>query len=512
MHIKTVTRIRLALTVLAITIFATISCSDQNTLSDTNQLFNHVNSQIMSDNIKPVFNTKIKDYTADCKIGEDIIFNISNNTLGVENYTHIQNIQSDIDNFTIGDKSFQCIPEHFPEIEHVKNGEGNASKVLTTISLNDRVTSYEGESIHYTVVLNDNAQPIFISDKLDSNRVHVQPNDYLPISYNSEITYDDYDTGEQSIKSINFSSADLQRTIQVRTIDLGHTDTHDWQMNGYDDFYLLSYSPTRRDLSRFIDEDGNNYDTREKTSDSVIQKINSNNEILFMWNSKDHIPLEDCTQHRFPVDYSHINSIEIVDGKILASLRGCSTVVMIDESSGDVLWRLGKTRMDDDFYNDSNYVKPLVIKDDPEGEFCGQHSARITKEGNLVLYDNGVHCVGERSERNPYSRVVEYRIDEDNNIAHFVRDYSLGNSRSMAYNSRGNVQIQQNGNWLVSWGRRQAQHVNEFDKDYSYTEYNPETETELMSVAFRYSGQLLVAEPWYISDELYEELRDALRD
>ena len=510
MRIKNVNA--LALSLLVFTILATISCSNQNTQFSVDQLFTHANSQIFSDSIEPVFNTNIKQYTVDCEIGKDIIFNISNNTIGVEKYTHVQKIQSDIDNFVIGDKSFQCIPEHFPEIEHVKNRTGNASKVLTTISLNDRVKSYDGEPINYLVVLNDNAQPILISNELDAARIHVKTNDYLPISYSSEITYDDYDTGEQSIKSINFSSADLKRTIQARTIDLGHTNSHDWQMNGYDDFYLLSYSPARRDLSRFIDEDGNNYDTRERTSDSVIQKINSNNEVLFMWNSKDYIPLEDCTQHRFPVDYSHINSVEIVDGKILASLRGCSTVVMIDESSGDVLWRLGKTRMSDDFYNDSNYVKPLVIQDDPEGEFCGQHSARITKDGTLVLYDNGVHCIGNRSERKPYSRVVEYRIDKNNNTAYFVRDYSLGNSRSITYNSRGNVQIQQNGNWLVSWGRRNTDHVNEFDKDYSYTEYNPETMTELISVGFRYNGELLVAEPWYIPDAIYEELRDALRD
>ena len=57
--------------------------------------------------------------------------------------------------------------------------------------------------------------------------------------------------------------------------------------------------------------------------------------------------IEDCVQHRFPVtlstdpdmrspegDYAHINGMHVVDGVLVASMRGCSKVLGIDVKPG----------------------------------------------------------------------------------------------------------------------------------------------------------------------------------
>ena len=104
--------------------------------------------------------------------------------------------------------------------------------------------------------------------------------------------------------------------------------------------------------------------------------------------------------------------------------------------------------------------RPLDFINDPEGEFCGQHSARILPNGNVFLFDNGSVCVIEPwtfeqlgREGNDFSRAVEYALDLENHEAVFVRDHSLRGTRDHLGYANGTVFALDNGDWLVSWGR-----------------------------------------------------------
>ena len=177
------------------------------------------------------------------------------------------------------------------------------------------------------------------------------------------------------------------------------------------------------------------------------------------------MPLEDCVQHRFARSptpgYSHLNSIQQVGNQIVGSFRGCSKVLGIDTETGAVAWRVGRTNLSDDEWASRDIgPAPLIPVNDPEGEFCGQHSATILPNGHLLLYDNGAACLIDPWTRQSvrrdglYSRAVEYALDHAAGEAVFVRDHSLHGTRQDALGfSSGQVVPMDNGDWLISWGR-----------------------------------------------------------
>ena len=258
---------------------------------------------------------------------------------------------------------------------------------------------------------------------------------------------------------------------QVSTVfPLRNMDPHDFVILPNGNYLLMSYERKGRNLSHltFTDAEGNPYHIHS-LYDSAIQIITPDErEALFTWNSWGNMPLGDCVQHRFArstfAGYAHLNSLQLVgDHTIVGSFRGCSKVLGIDVATGSVKWRVGRTNLSDDEWASRDIgPAPIMVVNDPEGEFCGQHSATLLPNGHLLLFDNGAVClidpwkdhqpVGTHGE---YSRAVEYALDLDAGEAVFVRDHSLhGNKAAFGYSS-GQVVPMDNGDWLISWGRNQ---------------------------------------------------------
>ena len=258
---------------------------------------------------------------------------------------------------------------------------------------------------------------------------------------------------------------------QVSTVaPLRGTDPHAFVILPNGNYLLMSYELEVRELSHltFTDENGRPY-VKHPLTDSAIQIItpdDDDREALFTWNSWGKMLLGDCVQHRFAkkteTGYAHLNSLQMVgDHTIVGSFRGCSKVLGIDATTGAVAWRVGRTNLSDEEWASREIgPAPLIPVNDPEGEFCGQHSATLLPNGHLLLFDNGAVClinpwkdhqpVGTHGE---YSRAVEYALDHNAGEAVFVRDHSLhGNKEAFGYSS-GQVVPMDNGDWLISWGR-----------------------------------------------------------
>ena len=137
---------------------------------------------------------------------------------------------------------------------------------------------------------------------------------------------------------------DFDKPTEIRTVaPLTHTDTHDSVLLPNGDYVLLAYEPATRDFSRLSREfdvkkaDGTNYGEKY-TTDSAVQIRRADGTASFTWDSWDNIPIEDCVQHFFPVGYGHVNSLDMLDGDIIAGFRGCSTVLRIDpEDDGSIV-------------------------------------------------------------------------------------------------------------------------------------------------------------------------------
>jgi len=209
------------------------------------------------------------------------------------------------------------------------------------------------------------------------------------------------------------------------------TDNHDLQVLSNGHALLMSYDPQPVDMSVIV-PGGNPNAT---VIGLIIQEIDVNKNVVFQWRSWDHYNIIDAIYTNLTaatVDYAHGNAIELDDdGNLMISARQLSEITKINRSTGAMIWRMGGVNNQFAFPNDSieqNY----------------QHDIRRIANGNITFYDNG------NNRPIPFSRAVEYQLDEVNKIATLVWEYR---SNPDSYGpTRGSVQRLSSGNTLICWG------------------------------------------------------------
>lgn len=169
----------------------------------------------------------------------------------------------------------------------------------------------------------------------------------------------------------------------------------------------------------------------------VIQELDSNKNLLFEWNSNDHVhPTEmndefaDLYADSASFDYAHGNSIDKdSNGNYYISLRHTNCVYKID-SNGNIVWRLGGKLSDFTFANDSG--------------FSGQHDARVLPNGNISLFDN------TNTSTIKISRGVEYQLDTTTWTATRVRE--LNYTDSVYANAMGGYYTSETKERILNYG------------------------------------------------------------
>lgn len=209
------------------------------------------------------------------------------------------------------------------------------------------------------------------------------------------------------------------------------TDNHELQLLPGGHALLMSYDPQIVDMSQVIPK-GNPAAT---VIGLVIQELDAEKHVVFQWRSWDHFEITDSygvVLSGSRIDYVHGNSLEATpDGAILLSSRHLNEVTKIGRETGEIVWRLGGRKNQFRFLND------------PIG-FSRQHDARLLPDGRLTLYDNGnLHAP-------PFSRAVEYEIDEKKMTATLVWQYRR--VPEVFSPATGSVQRLPNGHTLIGWG------------------------------------------------------------
>jgi hypothetical protein len=114
-----------------------------------------------------------------------------------------------------------------------------------------------------------------------------------------------------------------------------------------------------------------------------LREVNPEGEVVWDWLAHEHLDPEIfkiCPmEHRS--EWTHGNSIEELDnGDILTCFRYSSMVVIIDKKTGDVKWNWGA------------------------GEIFHPHNPTMLDNGNILIFDNGVHRTDSYLD---YSRCIE---------------------------------------------------------------------------------------------------------
>jgi hypothetical protein len=157
--------------------------------------------------------------------------------------------------------------------------------------------------------------------------------------------------------------------------------------------------------------------------------------VIFQWRSWDYFKITDATHENLSasrIDYCHANAIELDnDGNLLLSSRNMDEITKINRITGKIIWRLGGKNNEFKFIND-----PI--------RFSHQHAIRRIPNGNITLFDNGNYHIP------PFSRAIEYKLDEINKTATLVWQYR--NNPDIYAPATGYVQRLPNNNTLICWG------------------------------------------------------------
>lgn len=190
---------------------------------------------------------------------------------------------------------------------------------------------------------------------------------------------------------------------------------------------------------------------------NVIQEQDADRNVVFEWRNLDYIPItdsdEDLTASR--VNYSTLNGFDIdYDGNILASFRSHSEIMKISRSTGEIIWRMGSPRGEFSFIGEHEENAPYY--------YSRQHHVVRLPNGNISIFDNG------QSHQPPYSRGVEYTLDEINKVATLVSEVRYPNGNIFCVTA-GNAQKLENGGWFIGYGVPNPQFVKR-----NAVEYHPD--------------------------------------
>jgi len=173
---------------------------------------------------------------------------------------------------------------------------------------------------------------------------------------------------------------------------------------------------------------------------NVIQELDESKNVVFQWRSWDYLPISDSyiNLKSDVIDLTHGNALALdANGNILYCIRHNSSIISINRQTGNVNWIMGGKRNQFTFINENSSNAPNY--------FSFQHDIRVLPNGNITLFDNGTQ------HSPPYTRGVEYQLDEQNKTATLVWEFR--HSPDFFASSNGSVQRLENGGTIIGWGQ-----------------------------------------------------------
>ena len=294
---------------------------------------------------------------------------------------------------------FRCLPEDFPEYTYRRIRKPAVPFFAIT---NNQLGALDP---NFSIVFDSNGTPIWWDQgstlALDA-KLHEGGRVSWQRTYGGGFVTDP--TGAVELRRTN------GRLIRLLRTQGSPTNHHEFQETPDGNYVLTSYKPRSG-----VDLTGCKPDNNATVLDGVVQKITPTGQVLWTWNSKDHIALAEtgryCNENiqpggpGTPYDPVHLNGVEpLANGDYLISFRNLDAVYRVDGITGAIEWKLGGTPT----------TKSLAVVGDPVAyPLAAQHDPRMLRNGTITIFDNGSQFPG----RAP--RAVQYRVA--NGTATFLR-------------------------------------------------------------------------------------------
>ncbi|MCF8365152.1 MAG: aryl-sulfate sulfotransferase [Bacteroidales bacterium] len=227
----------------------------------------------------------------------------------------------------------------------------------------------------------------------------------------------------------------------VDTFQMGNgylAEVHDFLLFNNGHSVMFTYDPQIVDMSQIV-EGG---DPAATVVGFVLQELDADKNVVFEWSSWDHIPITDAVPDidltKVFIDYVHGNAVEPdTDGNYLISFRHTDEIIKVSRETGEIIWRLNAYREN---LNDFTFTNDTI-------KFSHQHDIRRLDNGHISIFDNGNLHWG------PYSRVVEYALDEENMTVEQVWAYPAEPGHfDFAMAMGGAQRLEFENRTMIGWG------------------------------------------------------------
>ncbi len=199
----------------------------------------------------------------------------------------------------------------------------------------------------------------------------------------------------------------------------------------------------------------------DDTEDLIVEIDKESGAIIKEWNLREYF---DENRPRFwterPNDWCHLNSIQYdpSDNTLLISSKLQSFIAKIGYDDGAIRWILGnpihwKAAWQPYLLQPINFDMTF---DENQDWTYAQHSARLTPEGHIIIYDNGPDRPGFDADstfnkNGGYLRSVEYKVNENDMTVEKIWDHAFY-GKNVYSTAVGSVERLPNGNTLEGHG------------------------------------------------------------
>ena len=333
----------------------------------------------------------------------------------------------------------QTLPDDFPEIEKYGiseyGGEYYANFFAPSYILK---MSEEGDILYYKKAENDQTLALFTKWKI-GEKVRYS---YFAERNTGVINRNSYNYGDMIIMDENYKVIDIVHSLPSEkfSVDTNHNlEMHDFIMIDDGHYMLMNYvidTPDKQDLSDTLK-------LNSRVFAAYVQEI-KDDKIIWEWISTDYPEFyassiegnDYSNSDTYAADYMHINSLFIDprDKNVIMSFRNQDSIVKVDKTTSEILWRFGGKN--DDF-NLSDYQKT-----------SRQHHATITSNGNLLIFDNGT--------LNKQTRIIEAKLDETEKRLVDYKEFKIDGAFSEFTGSVQKIN-EDNDVFIIGWGMNRTQ-------------------------------------------------------